>query len=1058
MWIVRLALHRPYTFIVAVLVIALLGIVSIRRMPTDIFPEINIPVVSVIWSYPGMSPDDMEKRIATVSERAYTTTVGDIEHMESQSVFGFSHLKIFFQPGAKIEAAIAQISAQSQSVLRVLPPGIFPPAILRYNASSVPILQISGSSETLSEQQLYDYGLNFIRTQLATVQGASVPLPYGGKYRQIMVDLDPQALYARGLSATDVSTAINQQNVIIPAGSAKMGPREYSIRLNSSPEVLEALNQLPIKQINGATVYVGDVAQVRDGYSVQSNIVRENGRRGTLITIMKSGGASTLDIVDRVKKALPRIQSTLPKSFNLKYLFDQSLFVRASLNSVVREAVIAALLTALMILLFLGSWRSTFIVALSIPLSILTSVIVLNFLGHTLNVMTLGGLALAVGILVDDATVAIENIHRNLAEGKPLRQAILDGSQQIAVPAFVSTLSICIVFVPVVFLSGSAKWLFTPLAMAVVFAMMASYLLSRTLVPTLVMYLLHGEAHLHSRVDFVPEEPGGGFFRRFHLAFERGFERLRSAYRDTLAWSLDHRGAVLGSFLIVTAVSFALVPLIGQDFFPEVDAGQFRLHVRAPAGTRIEETELIFGRVEDAIRKVIPPEKLSLVLDNIGVPVGGINLAYTDSSMFGPSDGEILVALKEHGETREYVKRLRNSLKRQFPDLTIFFQPSDIVSQILDFGLPAPIDVQVVGRNPANYRIAKEIEAEIERIPGAVDVHLHQVVNAPEFRVTVDRSRALELGLTQRDVANSLLISLSSSGQVAPNYWLNPVNSVNYVLSVQTPQRRVDSLDALSSTPITAGISAPQLLSNLATMQRRNAVAGVNHYNVQPVYNVYTNIQDRDLGSVAAEIRKIVDRMQPKLPRGSFIDIRGQVESMTTSFTGLAWGLVFAILLVYFLMVVNFQSWLDPLIIMMALPGALSGIIWMLFVTQTTISVPSLMGAIMSIGVATANSILLITFANDQRLVGQDAKAAALEAGFVRLRPVLMTALAMVIGMLPMSLGWGEGGEQNAPLGRAVIGGLVVATFATLFFVPVIYSLLRKKQPHDLERLELETE
>jgi CzcA family heavy metal efflux pump len=1039
MWIVRLALRRPYTFIVAALVIALLGAVSILRMPTDIFPEINIPVVSVIWSYSGMSADEIEKRVATVSERAYTTTVADIEHMESQSINGLSHLKIFFQPGAKIEAAVAQLSAQSNSLARILPPGIFPPSILRYNASSVPILQISASSDTLVEQQLYDYGLNFIRTQLATVQGASVPLPYGGKFRQIMVDLNPQALFAQGLSATDISAAVSAQNLIIPSGTAKMGGREYSIRLNSSPEVVEALNRLPVKQVNGATIYVGDVAQVRDGSSVQTNIVRENGRRGILLTILKGGGASTLDIVDRVKKVLPRIQTTLPRELNLKYLFDQSLFVRASLDSVNREAVIAAFLTALMILLFLGSWRSTFIVATSIPLSILTSIVALNFLGETLNVMTLGGLALAVGILVDDATVAIENIHRNLALGKPLLRGILDGSQEIAVPAFVSTLSICIVFVPVIFLSGSAKWLFTPLALAVVFAMLASYVLSRTLVPTLAMYLLKGEAHARAGI------------------FQRIFERGREGYRNALAWALEHRAAMVILFVVFTAGSFALLPFIGQDFFPQVDAGQFRLHVRAPAGTRLEETARIFSRVEDTVRRAIPAGQLSTLLDNVGIPVGSINVAYTDQSTVGPADGEILAVLKEHGATWQYVKELRRKLKQEFPGLIFFFQPSDIVSQILNFGLPAPIDVQVVGRNrEANYRIARQIESQIARIPGAVDVHLHQVVNAPELRINVDRVRAGETGLTQRDVANSLLISLSSSGQVAPNFWLNPENSVNYTLAVQTPQYRIDSIDALGSTSISSSAaSAPQLLSNLASLERRTTMSVVNHYNVQPVFDIYANVQDRDLGSVSREVRRVVAQFEPRLPRGSFIDFRGQAESMASSFVGLGGGLVFAILLVYFLMVVNFQSWLDPLIIMMALPGALCGILWMLFASQTTFNVPSLMGTIMSIGVATANSILLITFANDRRRAGQDAKAAALEAGYVRLRPVLMTALAMIMGMLPMSLGLGEGGEQNAPLGRAVIGGLVVATLATLFFVPVVYSLLRRKQPRELESLEL---
>jgi CzcA family heavy metal efflux pump len=1058
MWIVRLALRRPYTFVVAALVIALLGGVSIVRMPADIFPEINIPVVSVIYSYSGMPPEEMERRIVTIAERSYTTTVNDIEHQESQSLPGFSHIKLFFQPGARIEAAVAQISAQSNSILRVLPPGIFPPNILRYNAASVPVLQVSISSDTLSEQELYDYGTNFIRTQLATVQGASVPLPYGGRYRQVMVDLDPQALYAHRLSPTDVSTAINQQNLIIPAGTAKMGERDYSVRLNSSPEAIDELNRLPVKQVDGATVYIGDVAQVRDGYSVQTNVVRENGRRSALISILKSGGASTLDIVERVKKVLPRIQATLPRELKMQYLFDQSVFVRASLNSVVHEAVIAACLTGLMILLFLGSWRSTIVVVTSIPLSILSSIIVLHSLGQTLNVMTLGGLALAVGILVDDATVAIENMHRHIAEAKPIRRAILDGSQQIAVAAFVSTLSICIVFVPVVFLSGSAKWLFTPLAAAVVFAMLASYVLSRTLVPTMVLYLLRGEVDKHVRVNGLPDHESAGLFRGIHLRFERGFEGMRDAYRSMLDWSLDHRRAVVVGFLAFCGGSGLLLgPMIGEDFFPVVDAGQFRLHVRAPAGTRLEQTERYFTEVEAAIRRVIPPSELALVLDNIGVPVGGVNLAFADISTVGPADGEILVALNQgHAPTWGYVRELRRTLRDRFPDITFFFQPSDIISQILNFGLPAPIDVQVAGRNTRpNYQLAREIEAQVRKIPGAVDVHLHQVVNAPELRVNVDRTRAVQMGLTQRDVANSLLVSLSSSGQAAPNFWLNPRNSVNYNLSVQTPQYRINSMEALGNTPIAASSTRdPQLLNNLARIERGTAMSVINHNNVQPVFDVYANVQGTDLGSVAGEVNKIVDKARGKLARGSFIDVRGQVESMRTSFVGLGFGLVFAVLLVYFLMVVNFQSWLDPLIIMMALPGALAGILWMLFATGTTISVPSLMGAIMSIGVATANSILLVTFANDRRGEGVGAREAALEAGYVRLRPVVMTALAMIIGMLPMALGLGEGGEQNAPLGRAVIGGLIVATFATLFFVPVVYSLLRKKQPLPVDREE----
>lgn len=1046
MWIVRLALRRPYTFVVAALLIAILGGVTIRRMSTDIFPEIDIPVVSVIWTYNGASAEEMEKRIVTPSERGMTTTVNDIEHIESQSLNGISVIKVFFHPGAKIEAAVAQISAMSQSILRIMPPGMTAPFIVRYNVSNVPILQASITSDTLNEQQLYDYGQNFIRTQLATVQGASVPVPYGGKPRQIMVDIDPQALYANNLSATDIATAINAQNLILPAGSAKLGNREYNVRLNSSPDTVAALNDLPIKQIGGATIYIRDVAQVRDGSQVQTNIVRQDGRRSALMTILKGGGASTLDIVSRTKERLPKILSTLPKELKVNLLFDQSLFVRAAINGVLFEAIIAACLTAAMILLFLGSWRSTLIVTISIPLSILCSLITLSLLGETLNVMTLGGLALAVGILVDDATVEIENIHRNLAQGKPLRQAILDGAQQIATPAFVSTLAICIVFVPVVFLSGAAKSLFTPLAMAVVFAMMASYLLSRTLIPTMVLYLLRDEAKLYQAEG--EHASGKGWIWRIHDAFENVFERWRERYCHWLSLALQHRRLVVVTFLLFCVGSFLFLPFVGENFFPAVDAGQFRLHVRAPAGTRLEETERIFGEVEDAIRKIVPHEELGLILDNIGLPSIGINLAYSDSATVGSADGEILVSLKEdHHPTPEYVKRLRTELKEQFPNLTFFFQPADIVSQILNFGLPAPIDVQLVGRDQkANYEIAKQMVERIAKIPGAADVHLHQVMDAPELRINVDRTKAEQAGLTQRDVAGTLLTSLSSSGQTAPNFWLSPENGVNYFVTVQTPQYKIDSVDAIQSTPITGSAApAPQLLSNLASFERRTTTAVVNHYNVQPLFDVYANVQGRDLGGVARDIDKVIDEFQSKLPRGSTLVMRGQVENMRSSFFGLGFGLLFAILLVYFLMVVNFQSWLDPFIILMALPGALAGIMWMLFVTQTTISVPSLMGAIMCVGVATANSILLVTFANEQRQQGQDAVTAALSAGFTRLRPVLMTALAMVIGMMPMALGFGEGGEQNAPLGRAVIGGLVVATFATLFFVPVVYSVLRRK-------------
>ncbi|MDZ8263428.1 efflux RND transporter permease subunit [Nostoc sp. ChiQUE01b] len=1062
MWIVKLALRRPYTFVITSILIFVLGVVTITRMATDIFPEINIPVVSVIWSYSGVSPEEMEQRIVTSSERSFTTTVNDIEHIESQSLNGVSVIKVFFQPGAKIEAAVAQLTSNTQTILRGLPPGITPPLIVRYNASNVPILQLSVSSTSLSEQELYDNGNNFLRTQLATVQGASVPLPYGGKPRQIMVDIDPQALFAKGLSATDVTTAITAQNLILPGGNAKLGDREYSVRLNSSPQVLEALNNLPIKQINGTVIYIRDVAQVHDGFAVQNNIVRRDGRRSSLLTILKNGSASTLDVVERVKKRLPKIQAILPKELDLDILFDQSIFVKASIHGVLTEGLIAACLTAAMILLFLGSWRSTLIVTISIPLSILCSIIALRLIGQTLNIMTLGGLSLAVGILVDDATVEIENIHRNLGQGKPLQQAILDGAQQIAVPAFVSTLAICIVFIPIVFLTGVAQSLFMPLGMAVVFAMLASYLLSRTVVPMLAKFLLGKELHLYTKHENLDNNGNGhvipkkDIFWRIHEQFNRQFQKFRQNYRNTLAKALNHRGVVFAMFSAFWVSALVLLPFVGQDFFPQVDAGQFRLHVRAPAGTRLEKTEQIFTQVENEIRQVIPEQELEIILDNIGVPVGGVNLAFSDTATIGPGDGEILVGLKEgkHHSTWQYVRQLRQNLTAQFPELTFFFQPADIVTQILNFGLPAPIDIQVIGpakNRQDNYKIAKQIKTQIAQIPGAVDVHLHQVVDAPNLRINVDRSQAQRNGLTQRDVANNLLTSLSSSGQTSPNFWLDPIKGVSYPVAVQVPQYKLNSLDKIQSLPITNGSNSSQLLSNLSVVKRGKAPAVVNHYNVQPVFNIYANVQGRDLGGVASDIYKIVEQFQQKLPRGTSIMVKGQVETMNSSFLGLEVGLIFAIGLVYCLIVVNFQSWIDPFIIMMALPNALAGIVWILFVTNTTFSVPSLMGAIMSIGVATANSILLVTFANEQRLIGEKAVSAALAAGYTRLRPVLMTAGAMIMGMLPMSLGLGEGGEQNAPLGRAVIGGLLAATVATLIFVPVIYSILRRKQPQNLE-------
>jgi multidrug efflux pump subunit AcrB len=1090
MWIVELALRRPYTFVVMAVLIAILGGVAIVSMPVDIFPYIDIPVVSIVWTYTGISPEEMEKRVVTVFERSTTTTVNDIEHIESQSYNGVAIVRIFFHPGSRVEMAVAQVTAVSQAVLRTLPPGIYPPNIIKYDASSVPILQLGLQGKSLTEQQLYDFGQNFLRTQLATIRGAAVPSPYGGKYRQIMVDLNPESMYAKQISATDVANAMQAQNLILPAGTAKFGDRDYQIKLNSSPRLVDELNNLPVKVVNGAPVYIRDIGQVRDGYIVQTNIVRTNGTRGALLTVLKNGRASTLDIVDAVRKRLPKILAGLPPELEVRQLFDQSLFVRASINGVLREALIAAMLTGLMILLFLGSWRSTVIVCISIPLSILCSLIVLSLLGETINVMTLGGLALAVGILVDDATVEIENTHRNMAMRKPLVRAVLDGAQQIAAPAFVSTICICIVFVPVLLLTGAARFLFTPLAMAVVFAMMASYLLSRTLIPNMVHYMLKPEVKLYAQGHDGETAGGTGIIWRTHYLFNHVFEKLREAYVGLLAWCLQHKAPVLCGFAIFTAASLSLATFVGKDFFPTVDSGQMRLHARAPAGTRIEQTETIFAAIEGEIREVVPPREIETIIDNIGLPNSSTNLATGDTPTIGVSDGEILISLKdgEHGSTAEYTEQLRKRLRARFPEVVFFFEPANITNQILNFGLPAPIDLQVAGRDAVkNYAIARQLEERISRIPGAADVHIHQVVDYPEIRLDVDRSKAGEVGLTQRDVANSLLISLSGSGQVSPTQWLNWSNGVNYNVTVQTPQYRLDSLDALLRTPINpatgggsttqagaansndigagpnhaslaygnpgAATSSTQVLANLANVSRGISPEIINHYDVQPVFDIYANVSRSDLGSVATRVEKIVEEFNPKLPRGTSLDLRGQAQTMETSFYRLGMGMLFAVALVYLLMAVNFQSWLDPFIILMALPGAMAGIVWMLFLTQTSFSVPSLMGAIMCIGVATANSILMVVFANDQRIdEGMNAFDAALSAGSTRIRPVLMTASAMIIGMLPMALGLGEGGEQNAPLGRAVIGGLLLATVTTLFVVPMVYSALRKKPPVDFDR------
>ncbi len=1050
MWIVHLALRRPYTFVVFSILVLFLGAAAAYVTPKDIFPYINIPVVSVVWTYNGLTPDEMEKRVVTVCERAMTTTVNDIEHMESESYYGVSVIRIFFQPKAKVELALSQVTAIVQTILRVLPPGTFPPNILKYDASSVPIVQLGLSGNGLSEQELYDLGLNFIRTRLATVQGASVPLPYGGKARQIMVDLDPDALFAKHLSATDVSNALNAQNLILPAGTARVGNTEYLVRMNSSPQSISAMNDLPIRAANGAVVYIKDIGQVRNGYAVQTNVVRENGKRSALLTVLKNGQASTLDIVKSIKNSIPRVKAGLPPSLQITPLFDQSIFVQTSINEVLREAGIAAGLTALMILLFLGSWRSTLIVCTSIPLSILTSIIILSALGETINVMTLGGLALAVGILVDDATVELENTHRNLSERKPLVRAILDSASQVAAPALVSTLSICIVFLPVVLLTGAAKYLFTPLAMAVVFAMLASYFLSRTLVPTMMHYLLPAEVPLYQQAEGGKEpEAANNWVWRIHERFDKRFEQMRERYKGALEWSLAHRALVLIVFGLFVGGSSLLTPIIGRDFFPYVDSGQMRLHVVPPQGTRIEQTEEIFASIEDELRRIIPAERLDMILDNIGLPNGGINLAFGNTATISNSDGDILIALKPgKKETLELTRTIRDKLSAKFPEESFFFTPANITSQILQFGLPAPIDLQIVGRNPVkNYQIAMDLQKKIAAIPGAVDVHIHQQVSYPTLDVNVDRSKAEQIGLQQRDVSNSMLISLSGSGQTAPNQWLNPENGVNYQVVVQTPLYRMDSFAALQRTPITspAGNSS-QILANLASMKRDTSTIVVDHYDVQPVFDVYADVDRRDLGGVANEIQKIIKQTK-NLPSGTTLDLRGEVSTMQESFSRLLIGIGFAVIIVYLLMAVNFQSWLDPFIILTALPGAFSGILWMLFLTQTTFSVPSLMGSIMTIGVATANSILLVVFANDERAGNKNQIEAALSAGHTRLRPVCMTALAMIIGMLPMALAFGEGGEQNAPLGRAVIGGLLVATLCTLFIVPIMYSLLRKQVP-----------
>jgi multidrug efflux pump subunit AcrB len=1071
MWIVRLALRRPYTFVVFALLILILGVYSILSMPTDIFPNIDIPVVTVVWNYTGLSPEQMANRIVSNSERGMTTTVSDIEHIESQSLNGVAVIKIFFQPHVDIGNAVAQVTAISQVMLRTLPPGSNPPFIIQYNASSVPVLMLGLSGAGLSEQQLFDMGQNTIRTQLATVEGAQTPYPYGGKQRQIQVDIDPKALQAHGLSPADVVNAVSAQNLIVPSGTMKLDRFEYSIETNSAPSIVEQLNNLPIRSVNGAVIYVRDVAHVRDGNPPQTNIVRVNGQRSVMMSIMKTGSASTLKIIKQVHEKLDYVRGQVPPQAHIYALSDQSIFVRGAISGVVREALIAACLTAAMILVFLGSWRSTIIIAVSIPLSILCSLIILSVLGQTINIMTLGGLALAVGILVDDATVAIENINRFLEQGKELEQSILDGSAQIAIPAFVSTLAICIVFVPMFLLSGVARYLFVPMAEAVIFAMLASYFLSRTLVPTMAKYMLHE----HDDAEVARKQASRNPFVKFQSGFEKAFSGFRNSYLRLLTLCVDYAGVFLIVFIIFAVGSVALlVPWLGQDFFPSVDSGQFKIHIRAHTGTRIEETAALCDHIDATIRQHIPADEVTTIVDNVGLPYSGLNLSYSTSAPIGPADADIQVQLAaKHRPTDEYVQELRGALARDYPGVTFYMLPVDIVTQILNFGLSAPIDIQIVGPNLyGNRAVAEKMLNEVRYVTGASDARIQQPFDYPNFTVNVDRTRAQAIGFTQRDVAQSLLVALSGSFQTTPSFYLDPRNGVSYNVAVQAPQYQIDSMSALQSLPVTrssntgasSGGAAPtntgsgpapletnapgapqpvQILGNLAAFEPGTELGTVSHYDVQPVIDIYANVVGTDLGTVTREMEQIVKRYKEQLPRGSHIVLRGQSETMQASYIGLLAGLAFSVLLVYLLIVVNFQSWLDPFLIISALPAALAGIAWFLFLTGTRLSVPALTGAIMCMGVATANSILVVSFAREQleELVG-DARQAALNAGFVRLRPVLMTALAMILGMMPMALGLGEGGEQNAPLGRAVIGGLLLATFATLFFVPAFFSVV----------------
>jgi multidrug efflux pump subunit AcrB len=1047
MWIVALALRRPYTFTVFAILILIAGVVAIVKSPKDIFPSINIPVVSVLWNYAGMSPEGMEAHVTSLFERGLTTTVDNIEHIESQSLYGISVIKVFLQPNASLASGVAQITSISQAALRQMPPGMTPPLVIAYTATNVPVLRVGLSGQGLSEQQLNDLALQFVRTQLITVPGAAVPYPYGGKQRYVSVDLNYQKLQALNMTPIDVVNAMGNQNLILPSGTMKVGPFEYQVDLNSSPQTIEELNAMPIKSLpNGTTIYVRDVANVRNGFIPQTNVVRFDGSRAAMLDVQKIGAASTLDIVDGAKKLLPQIKQTLPpgaENLNLTLLTDQSIFVSAAIQNVVREAVIAAALTALMILLFLSSWRSTLIICVSIPLSILCSIVVLSMLGETINIMTLGGMALAVGILVDDATVEIENIHRNMAEGGDMHHCILQGAAQIAVPALVSTLCICIVFVPIFFLAGTAKYLFVPLAEAVVFAMLASYLLSRTVVPTFAKYLLPPELDRHRSHE--PATPKT-IFGRISQSFEANFSRFREGYRDLLSICLRHPKITVVAVLAFAVASLGLFPFLGEDFFPSVDAGRFDMHIRMKAGTRIEETARTTDEIEDMLRRTIPADQLEGIIDNLGIPYSGINLSYNTSGTTSAADGDILVSLKEnHGPTNQIVRAIRGQMPQQFPDVEFWFPPADIVAQILNFGLPAPINVQVQGLNKnANFQFASRLMSQMRRVPGLVDLRIQEPNDVPRFNVTVDRTKASMLGVQEQNVANSVLGALAGSQSTTQNFWVDPKNGVNYQVSTMEPQYQMDSLDALRNLPILGGTGTPQILANVATISRSTTSPVVDHYDIRPVINIYGNVDGKDLGYVSKQVQKLIDASKKDLPKGSLLIVRGQTKTMESSFTGLYVGLIFSIVLVYLLMVVNFQSWTEPFIIITALPCALAGIVWILFITGTTLSVPALMGTIMCMGVATSNSVLVITFANEKLVELKDSYQAALQAGYIRLRPVVMTALAMIIGMVPMALSLGEGGEQNAPLGRAVIGGLILATVGTLFFVPTVFMVVRR--------------